>query len=183
MAGRDRYHRRMDLANIWSTARDIVAQLWIALGPVVGIVIGSYLTRRAQRESWSREDGVRAAAWAREDRNRPHADKVAAYAAFLVGMDATIDRLMSRWMRQDSGLDPGEPSEAPDPATALQTIAILSPTVEQAAERLYNWSLVNGLQLTEAAVKRVKPGELDIAGYHRLRGEVIAAMRADLGIG
>jgi hypothetical protein len=170
------------LGQAWAVVRDLIGQLWVALGPAGGIVIGWYLTRRAQRESWIRDDELRTAAWAREDRNRPHADKVAAYAAFLVGMEAVLDGLMSAWMRQDSGGDSGEPANGPDPATALQTIAILSPSVETAAERLYTWSLTGGLQLADAEVKGNRPVAIDVAGYHKLRGEVLAAMRADLGI-
>ena len=36
----------------WSIVTDVTVRLWAALGPLVGVLIGAYITNRNQRKHW-----------------------------------------------------------------------------------------------------------------------------------
>lgn len=153
--------------------------IWASLGPVAGIVLGWWLSRRSQREGWQRED-----------RNRAHKERVDAFAAFLVAMEARLDWLVGGEQRQRVEEITGTVQEwgdydGPDPETPLQTIAILAPDVEKPAQDLYSWTQLRGLDQLARTVKRLgvkaedKPW-MDVGEFHALRDSLVAAMRENL---
>lgn len=132
--------------------------------------------------------------WQREDRYRSHADRVQAFGAFLVAMDEKLEWQIGAENRQrvkaitKEGPETIWDYDGPDPQVPLQTIAILAPDVEQPAEELHSWSVVQGLNQVRRNARMLgvpvpdEPPYIDSAEYHRLRDVVVAAMRSNLGV-
>ena len=150
--------------------------LWAGLGPAAGIVLGWYLSRRSQRDGW-----------AREDRHRHRAGNVAAYSAYLAGMEDKIDGLLGDVNLTRAGTQRDEERETSDPSVPLQTVVILAPPhVVQAAQVYYDYSVALGLNVLNRQIQnmgldtgRTIP-DFDADEYNRLRDAAVEAMRADL---
>jgi len=151
--------------------------LWAGIGPAVGIVLGWYLSRRSQREGY-----------AREDRHRHRAEKVAAYSAFLAQMEAKIEGLIGVMnLAQVGTAREDADGDTADPSVPLQTIVILAPDVAEPAQRLYDYSVMFGLNVLSRRLQSMgldterQVPDFDAEEYHRLRDRVVEAMRVDLG--
>ena len=146
------------------------------MGPAAGIVLGWWLSRRSQRETW-----------AREDRHRHRAEKVAAYSSFLAAMEGKIEGLIGDMNLARAGTQRDGEHETDDPGVPLQTISILAPpAVVQAAQAYYDYSVAFGLNVLSRQLQNMgldkerEVPDFDADDYNRLRDAAVEVMHADL---
>jgi len=162
-----------------NTRQVIIAVATILGGLLTGVLVarlGFNYTRRMETERW-----------AREDRHRHRAEKVAAYSAFLAAMEEKIDGLIGDMNLARAGTQRDEEQETADPSAPLQTIAILAPPpVVGAAQAYYDYSVMFGLNVLSRQVQNMgldterEVPDFDADEYNRLKDAATEAMHADL---
>ena len=77
----------------WQTVVDLIRRAWPALGPLIGICIGAYLTTRTQKRQWVRDN------------------KRVEYRELLTAIGDATSKLLVLAGREPVVLGPGEQSE------------------------------------------------------------------------